>query len=93
MRIGDMATQADTMGDRLAVLFSQRQERMQTSLSSLLRNLENMSPLNVVKRGYGIVKRNGKVIKHARDARAGDDLAITLSDGDLKVVVSDAVES
>ena len=53
------------------------------SKSELLRHkLEALSPLAVLERGYSIVTdSNGRTMKTIRQAKAGDNISITLSDG------------
>ena len=73
-------------------LLSELSERLYTSLNGQLSELGNslfviseklsaLNPLSVLKRGYLIAERDGKIIKNANDAKVGDKLDITLSDG------------
>ncbi len=47
--------------------------------------LDQLSPLAVLARGYGVVKdlRNGKVLKKSTDSMVGADIHATLSEGEL----------
>ena len=53
----------------------------------VISKLEALSPLNTIKRGYSIVKKDDKVIKSVKDIKKQDKLDIKLSDGDIKVEV------
>ncbi len=64
-------------------LFTRYLQESHTSVVALERNLSNMSPLAVVQRGYSIVRKKGRVIKNITTLSAGDEIDITLSDGEL----------
>lgn len=46
------------------------------------------SPDYILKRGYSIVMREGKIIKHAADLAEGDELTTRFADGEVKSVVT-----
>ncbi len=48
------------------------------------KNIYNMSPENVLKRGYSITLLNGKSVKNAELVKAGDILHTTLFSGNHK---------
>lgn len=58
-----------------------------TILSSLERNLLNMNPVSVLKRGYAIVRKKGRLITSKQDVAAGDCVTIQLGDGDIPAVI------
>ncbi|WP_255377780.1 MULTISPECIES: exodeoxyribonuclease VII large subunit [unclassified Listeria] len=43
--------------------------------------LELLSPLSLLKRGYGVTYKAGKVVKEVRELSAGDEVKVVLSDG------------
>jgi exodeoxyribonuclease VII large subunit len=49
-------------------------------LSALMNGL---SPLKVLERGYSIVKKGPRIVKKASQVQTGDEIKITLSDGEL----------
>lgn len=53
----------------------------------LISKLETLSPLQTIKRGYSITKRDGKVISSVKDVKTKDKLDLSLMDGDIKVEV------
>lgn len=61
------------------------------ALSKLLRRqLEALSPLAVMQRGYAIISSgDGKSIRRAFDAKPGQDIDIRLSDGIIKAGVKE----
>ncbi|MEO7209993.1 MAG: exodeoxyribonuclease VII large subunit, partial [Chitinophagaceae bacterium] len=52
-------------------------------LNSLEKNIGNMSPLNVLKRGYSITLVNGKAVKSIEEINNGDTLNTTVFDGKI----------
>ena len=50
-------------------------------------NLERLSPLNTLKRGYSLVSREEHLIKSVKDVHIGDTLEITVTDGHFKAKV------
>lgn len=59
--------------------------------SSRLRELQAVSPLSVLSRGYAIIRNeNGRVIRSADQAGAGDALTAHLAEGELALTVNEA---
>ena len=79
----------DHMEKQLSVLcrnqIGQRRERF----IRLAASLDAMSPLKVLSRGYAIAKKTGgEVLRSCRDAKAGDQLELTLQDGKVYAAVT-----
>lgn len=68
--------------DAAALLKNQNQD-----LISIEKNLYNMSPQNVLKRGYSISRHNGAAVRTYRDVKAGDRLETILYDGNLISII------
>ena len=49
--------------------------------------LEALSPLSVLSRGYSVVEKDGKIIKHTSSLASGDEIIVRLSDGKFNAVV------
>ena len=56
-------------------------------LENVKKNIHNMSPENVLKRGYSITLLNGKSVKNADEVKAGEILHTTLFQGNIKSIV------
>ena len=56
------------------------------ALELMERTLELLSPESILKKGYAIVEKNGKVVK-ASDLKPNDEIKITLADGVVSAVV------
>ncbi len=59
----------------------------QTSLHNLEKHVNNMSPENVLKRGYSITFVNGKLVKGVNQLKAGDTINTTIYEGSIESIV------
>ncbi len=55
-----------------------------SELETFLRVLNGYNPNKVLKRGYSIVRKNGKIVSDVRDLKNGDDINITLKKGEVR---------
>lgn len=46
------------------------------------------SPDYILKRGYSLTLKDGKIIKHAADLRSGDELTTRFTDGEVKSIIN-----
>jgi exodeoxyribonuclease VII large subunit len=68
--------------------------RQKTDVASLEKNVNLLDPLNVLKRGFTITYRNGKIVKGIDDVQAGDSLTTQMADGEVNsTVVSSKLNS
>lgn len=58
-------------------------------ISRFAGKLDALSPLGVISRGYAIAKNNDKIISKTADVNKGDEIVVSVSDGNFKAVVSD----
>ncbi len=81
------------MLDKLTVrAFDSIRERVLKSekqLISSVARLDTLNPAKVMLRGFSVVKSNEKTVKSVNDVNLGDDLNITLSDGNINCKVTD----
>lgn len=63
-------------------------DKNKLKLCSAADNLENNSPLNILKKGYSLVYANKKVIRSVNDINDGDNITVKVCDGefDAKVI-------
>lgn len=61
------------------------------TLASKCAKLEALSPLKVLARGYSVVKKDNTIISSAAGIKKGDNVSITLSDGEMKCTVDEIV--
>ncbi len=60
-------------------------DKKSNKLLNLISKLEPLSPLKTIERGFGIVKKEDKVITSIKDIKKKDKLEIELKDGSIKV--------
>ena len=68
--------------DTSTLLKNQNQE-----LNAIEKNLHNMSPENVLKRGYSVTRFNGRALRNFSEVKAGDTLNTMLLEGNLISIV------
>lgn len=76
-------------------LFSKTELQLQQSeliLQNIKKNIHNMDPKNVLKRGYSITRYNGKAIKKISEIKAGDLLKTTIFNGEVESKVTKTQE-
>jgi exodeoxyribonuclease VII large subunit len=82
----------DDIGERLKAALERTLRQREERLRSVSQRLQALSPLNVLGRGYSVVRdANDKVVKRASDVTANDEIRITLAQGELKATVSSAI--
>lgn len=87
-RLQEQAQTLDQLDDRLRRAMQRFVQLKRNNLQMLARNLENISPLQTLQRGYSITRtEQGNVITSAATARPGDTLISTLADGELVSVI------
>jgi len=59
-------------------------ERRELELEALMRGLLGLHPDRTLKRGYAVVRSNGKVLTSARAAQKSQNLNIQFQDGELE---------
>lgn len=93
--VKDYLTRANTKLDQkiftLNVTAPRLVERHQHRLEVIETKLDSANPDNLLKLGYGIVRKNGKAVKDLSQIENGTELEITVANGVANVVV-DVVE-
>lgn len=73
----------DKAAERLQQLAKQSLQAHRHRLELALGKLDMLSPVHVLRRGYALAEREGRILVSAREARAGDELILTFKDGRL----------
>jgi exodeoxyribonuclease VII large subunit len=60
-------------------------------LNHMLKSITLMSPQNILKKGYAIVKTNGKIAASTEYIKQGDDIEVILHDTILKSTVKEKI--
>lgn len=63
-------------------------KRNKLMLKNCLDNIENKSPLNILKRGYSLAyNNNGELLKSSKNISCGDKISVRLNEGSVEAVV------
>lgn len=68
-------------------------ERKHNVFSRLVAQLDALSPLKILTRGYGFLSKDNKAIKSIVDININDNISITLSDGNAKCTVREVYKN
>jgi len=76
----------DNLHTLLDMQIGARSERTEILAASLLKRLEEASPIKTMQKGYSITSSNGKVIKSIKHISQGQEITVALSDGSFDAV-------
>ena len=88
LRIQDEYVRLDNM---IKLIYDKTIEKYKESnfvFANLVSKLDSLSPLKTLTRGYSIVQKDNKIIKSKSDLKDGDNIKITLVDGDISAIVN-----
>ena len=93
-RLTELMLRLDHVREQMRSVLDHRFELLRERLIRLGRQLDALSPLAVLERGYAIVSRQGTVhpLRHAAEVAAGDPLKIRLYEGEVSAIASDPSE-
>ncbi len=84
-RIRDLEQQLDQTAQRLHRAAKVSLQRSQDKLAALAEQLEGLSPLNVLKRGYSLTRRgDGTVVRSADEVAVGEVLVSKVERGEIR---------
>lgn len=88
-RIALARQQVDDMVQRASTHMQNQLQLASTRLQGTSARLQTLNPLATLQRGYAMVRRaeDGTVVSNISQARVGDMLVLTLSDGNIRVEV------
>ena len=66
-----------------SILYKDKQKKT----NHLIEKLELLNPLNALKRGYSITKKDNKCITSIKDVKENDDISVMIKDGEIKAKV------
>ena len=67
-------------------------ENKKNKLSNLIDKLELINPLGILKRGYAVAYKDGKVLSSIKGLKSQEQFAIRLQDGIIETVVKNIKE-
>ena len=62
-------------------------------LKTLMGKVNDLSPLSILARGYGILRDNDRIISSVSKVNKGSEVVVTLKDGELFCDVKEVKES
>lgn len=80
------------LSDNLKSAYQKIISEKENKLISLASEMNALSPVKVLDRGYSLVYRNGNVITKKADLNEGDYIEIKMSDGTIKAKITAVVE-
>lgn len=88
LRIQDEYFKLDNIMKKIYDKTSDKYKEANFVFSNLVSKLDSLSPLKTLKRGYSIVQKDNKIIRSKADLISGDNIKITLTDGDISATVN-----
>ncbi|MBQ8588553.1 MAG: exodeoxyribonuclease VII large subunit [Clostridia bacterium] len=85
--IEDRAQEIDDAVKRLLHSYTDCIEKRGLTLREYSYKLGALNPVNVLSRGYSVAKKGDKVIKNVCDVCIGDEITLTVTDGDINCTV------
>ena len=79
----------DRLRDALARLTQELMRRRREQLARAAGNLNALSPLAVLSRGYSVVMHDDQAVRRSTEVGAGDEVKILLHEGELLAVIKD----
>ena len=88
LRIQDEYLKIDNIMKLIHDKTSDKYKEANFVFSNLVSKLDSLSPLKTLTRGYSIVQKDDRIIKLKSDLNDGDNIKITLIDGDISATVN-----
>lgn len=79
--------EVDELWQKLGIAYKGQLMQKERRYELALYQLERLSPLNTLKRGYSLVMADHKLIKSVDEVKTGDELVVTVTDGSFKAKV------
>ena len=79
----------DELSQKLHYRYSLMLQEHQKRYEIAVENLERLSPIHTLKRGYGLVSHDKEIIKSIAQVKVDDMIEVTVTDGSFKAKVSE----
>lgn len=86
-RIRDSRNSLSMLNSQFSILNSQLIMRHRHRLQLIEEKVKNLDPALMLKRGYSITMKDGKVVRDANQLKAGDEIETRLENGTVKSIV------
>ena len=91
--VREFSQSVDDLDRSLGISFHHIVRLVEQQFDSLRHQLQSLNPQGVLKRGYTLVKRNGKIVSSVRFIHQGDEADIQFYDGSIGVTVEKGQKS
>mgnify|MGYP000924354627 FL=1 len=88
-RITQSIDKVDHLTMSLNSYFERYLTKRQNDYVISINKLELLNPLNIMKKGYSVTRKNGKILKSISQINKNDELDILMNDGSLKAIVKE----
>lgn len=82
----------DQLHKQLTTSMTAYQKEREQTVASLVKQLDSLSPLKIMSRGYTYVTSDEKVINHANQLKAGQTVQLHFDDGDAQAEIKNIKE-
>jgi exodeoxyribonuclease VII large subunit len=83
-RVLDSEQRLDDLSARLQRAAKQRMQRETDKLAAIAEQLDSLSPLNILKRGYSLTMLDEQVLRDAEQVKLGDEIETRLANGTIR---------
>ncbi|MBU4484795.1 hypothetical protein KKA47_05185, partial [bacterium] len=94
LRFSDLLIHLDNLAQRLAYSMQVAIDNRSANLIKLISNLEHLSPLHILSKGYAVVKRHGEggLLKSTKGLKIGDILDVKLNNGEIESKITKVID-
>src|SRR4029077_18431563 len=90
--LAEKMQQVDFLSAKLTQLFTNILNKQQAQLANLAVQLDALSPLATLKRGYAIaIGPNQEILRNSQQVKVDDNIQVRLLEGEIKCVVKEVV--
>lgn len=82
----------DSIQEKLEYIMKNNIYKYKKRFEMALSTIDAFNPANVLKRGYGYVKKDGRVVKKAGELCIGDSVQVCMQDGSIFCTINNIVE-
>ena len=86
-KIQDNYLKIESYIKQLENIIKVKEQKEKSRYIELISKLDTLSPLKTLIRGYGIIQKDGNVVKSVKQLKVGDKIDIRLSEGKAESVI------
>ncbi len=86
-RIKENYLKIDQLLKNMEIIINSKMKDYKMKTVEIITRLDMISPLKTLARGYGILEKDGKVVKSVKDVKKDDEVDFKLTDGEVKAKI------